>query len=107
MMKALVVIAAFGAVDTLATPARAMDGRTALDQCTANPKCRVHLDADGGMVIQVGGHVIYCPPQGLGECEIVYRRGGKHLVGKDLPMATAAGTDPAATALSPERLLKN
>lgn len=105
MMKPILLIAALGAVATIASSASAMDGRDALASCTNNPKCRVHLDADGGMVIQVGGHVIYCPPQGSGDCEIVYRRGGHKIIVKALPEATAGVA--TAGAATPESLLQD
>ena len=106
MTKTFVALAALGLSGLLAIPALAITGRDALASCTNNPKCRVHLDADGGMVIQVGGHVIYCPPEGLGECEMVYRRGGGKIPRADLTATAEAGA-AAAVAVSPDALLKN
>ncbi len=105
MMKRFLILATLGLSASFATHASAMNGRDALASCTANPKCKARVDDDGGVVIGVGGHTIYCPPAN-GECEVVYRRSGKAL--KDLPMATETGTaNRTAVTVSPEGLLKN
>ena len=105
MMKCFLILATLGFSASFATNAAAMNGREALASCTGNPKCKARVDDDGGVVIGVGGHTIYCPPAD-GECDVVYRRSGKAL--KDLPMATETGTaNNTAVTLSPESLLKN
>ena len=106
MMKSFLILATLGLSASLATEAAAMNGRDALASCTSNPGCRALVVADGGVVITVGGHTIYCPPQN-GDCEMVYRRGGKSLM--DAPLATADGATaaPKIIRVSPETLLKN
>lgn len=107
MTKTFRALAVIGLSGLLPLSALATTGRDALAACTNNPSCRVHLDADGGMVIQVGGHVIYCPPEGLGECEVVYRRGNGRMPKADLSTATEAGNPAANAVVTPEALLKN
>lgn len=105
MMKCFLMLATLGFAGSFATESAAMNGRDALASCTNNPQCKARVDDDGGVVIGVGGHTIYCPPAN-GECEVVYRRSAKAL--KDLPMATETGTaNKTAVTLSPESLLKN
>lgn len=108
MNKSLLLLSAVALSGTLATQVSAMNGRDALASCTSNPQCRARVDADGGVVINVGGHTIYCPPVDQGECEMVYRRGGKLRAGQDLPLATEAGAaTQSAAAVAAESALKN
>ena len=108
MLKIVTILAVIVGTTSFTTTAHAMNGRDALASCTGNPKCRARVDADGGVVITVGGHTIYCPPAN-GECEVVYRQGKRWLkLSGDLPMATAEGSDKATTAaeVSPDALLE-
>ncbi|MFO1202446.1 MAG: hypothetical protein U1E58_07385 [Tabrizicola sp.] len=107
MMKPLLLLSAVVLSGGFTTQVSAMNGRDALASCTANPQCRAHVDTDGGVVINVGGHTIYCPPVDLGECEMVYRRSGKLRAGHNLPDATEAGAANAPAAMAAEAVLKD